>query len=168
MGMPGHAAAEPVAFLAPYQKGTPSLAGNPSLGERRTRTTLQARYAYRNRRYRLSLASYEGMIPGPTLRVRPGDVVRIRLINDLPPNPDAMPLAWLCRTFQYDEFTFPRISRQSGGNLRQHFSIDGAGQSYDIEIAIPSDHTKGTIGTIRITGSAGRPDDQWHGRRADH
>jgi FtsP/CotA-like multicopper oxidase with cupredoxin domain len=32
------------------------------------------------------------MIPGPTLRVRRGDVLRIRLINDLPPNSDPVPL----------------------------------------------------------------------------
>lgn len=31
---------------------------------------------------------YEGMPPGPTLRVRPGDVMNIRLTNNLPPNPD--------------------------------------------------------------------------------
>ena len=48
---------------------------------------LQARYAYKDiGGYHLFLRSYEGMIPGPTLRVRPGDVLRIRLINDLPPN----------------------------------------------------------------------------------
>ncbi len=32
--------------------------------------------------------TYEGTIPGPTLRVRPGDTLRLTHFNDLPPNPD--------------------------------------------------------------------------------
>ena len=51
------------------------------------------RYAYKEiGGYRLYMRTYEGAVPGPTLRVRPGDVLRIRLINDLPPNRDPMPL----------------------------------------------------------------------------
>ena len=34
------------------------------------------------------MRTYEGTIPGPTLRCRSGDVLAIRLINDLPPNRD--------------------------------------------------------------------------------
>lgn len=80
---------------APFDKGTPLI--EPEI--RRSvnaelRTTLQVRYAYKDiGGYRLSLRSYEGTIPGPTLRVRPGDALQIRLINDLPPNPDSAPLS---------------------------------------------------------------------------
>jgi len=57
------------------------------------RTNLRVGYTYKDiGGYRLSLRSYEGTIPGPTLRVRPGDVLRMRLTNALPPNPDPTPV----------------------------------------------------------------------------
>ena len=53
------------------------------------RTELHVNYAYVDiGGYRLSMRTYEGGTPGPTLRVQPGDTLRITLINDLPPNPD--------------------------------------------------------------------------------
>src|SRR5205814_3755129 len=56
------------------------------------RTTLRVRYAYQDiGGYRLHVRSYDGMTPGPTLRARPGDVLRIRLVNELPPNRDPLP-----------------------------------------------------------------------------
>ena len=114
---------------APYQKAAPLI--EPEVrrsvnGE--LRTTLHVRYAYKDiGGYRLYLRSYEGTIPGPTLRVRPGDVLRIRLVNDLPPNPDPVPRQHgFTAPLQHDELPFPRIARQSGRNRRQYFSIDGA------------------------------------------
>src|SRR5262249_18929566 len=57
------------------------------------RATRNVGYAYHDiGGYRLSLRTYEGTIPGPTLRARPGDKLRLRLINALPPNPDPVPL----------------------------------------------------------------------------
>src|ERR1700731_1962977 len=51
------------------------------------RTTLRLQYAYKDiGGYRLFIRNYEGTIPGPTLRLKPGDVLRIQLINDLPPS----------------------------------------------------------------------------------
>jgi FtsP/CotA-like multicopper oxidase with cupredoxin domain len=47
------------------------------------RTTLRAGYAYRDvGGFRLYLRSYEGGSPGPTLRMKPGEVLRIRFTND--------------------------------------------------------------------------------------
>src|SRR5437762_1608405 len=41
-------------------------------------TTLRLQYAYMDiGGYRLFMRTYEGTIPGPTLRVKPGDVLRI-------------------------------------------------------------------------------------------
>src|ERR1700677_4220254 len=55
-------------------------------------TTLRVRYVYRQiGGVRLYVRSYEGGSPGPTLRMKPGDTLRIKLVNDLPPNRDAMP-----------------------------------------------------------------------------
>jgi FtsP/CotA-like multicopper oxidase with cupredoxin domain len=50
-------------------------------------TTLRMQYAYKNiGGHRLYVRTYEGAVPGPTLRLKPGDVLRIKLINDMPPN----------------------------------------------------------------------------------
>src|SRR5690349_15613218 len=77
-----------------YQPGAPFVepvvrrSANGELG-----TTLRMHYAYKNiGGHRLYLRTYEGMIPGPTLRVKPGDVLRIKLVNDLPPNRDPTPI----------------------------------------------------------------------------
>ena len=148
MDMQGNAAARSGGVpRAPYQKGTPLI----EPGVRRSvngelRTTLQVRYAYKDiGGYRLSLRSYEGMIPGPTLRVRPGDVLRIRLINDLPPNLDPVPLDMaLPHHFNTTNFHFHGSHVSPAGISDNIFRSMEPGQSYDIEIAVPDDHTKGT------------------------
>jgi FtsP/CotA-like multicopper oxidase with cupredoxin domain len=94
MDMPGQDGADTIGVRAvPFTEGGPLV--EPEL--RRSvggglRTTLQVRYAYKDvGGYRLFMRTYEGTIPGPTLRLRRGDVLRIRLVNDLPPNRDPMP-----------------------------------------------------------------------------
>jgi FtsP/CotA-like multicopper oxidase with cupredoxin domain len=109
-------------------------------------TELNVRYAWRNvGGYKLHLRTYEGTICGPTLRARPGDTLRIRLVNALPPNRDAQPA----------DHNLP--NRFNTTNLHVHglhVSPDGIadnvmremepGESYDIEIPIPKTHTAGT------------------------
>src|SRR5262249_4290293 len=57
------------------------------------RTTLHVRYAYKDiGGHRLHLRTYDGLLPGPTLRCQPGDRLRLRLVNELPPNGDVKPL----------------------------------------------------------------------------
>jgi FtsP/CotA-like multicopper oxidase with cupredoxin domain len=132
---------------APYQKGAPLVepeVRRSANGE--LRTTLRVRYADKEiGGYRLSLRSYEGTIPGPTLRVRPGDVLRIRLVNELPPNPDPAPLDMaLPHHFNTTNFHFHGSHVSPAGISDNIFRSMEPGQSYDIEIAIPSDHTRGT------------------------
>ena len=56
-------------------------------------TTLRMQYAYKDiGGHRLYVRTYEGAVPGPTLRLKPGDVLRIKLINDMPPNRDQAPI----------------------------------------------------------------------------
>ena len=110
------------------------------------RTDLAVRYAYKDiGGYRLHLRTYEGGIPGPTLRVQPGDVLRITLVNELPPNRDPMPR----------EINHPHHFNTTNVHVHGlHVSPSGIadnvlrpmdpGQSYDIEIAIPKDHPRGT------------------------
>ena len=109
-------------------------------------TTLRMQYAYKDvGGHRLYMRTYEGTVPGPTLRLKPGDVLRIKLINDMPPNRDPSP----------DDHSLPHHFNTT--NLHTHglhVSPSGIsdnvmramepGQSYDIEVAIPSDHIPGT------------------------
>jgi FtsP/CotA-like multicopper oxidase with cupredoxin domain len=132
---------------APYDKDAPLVepevrrAANGEL-----RTTLRAAYTYKDMGgYRLSLRSYEANIPGPTLRLRPGDVPRIRLVNDLPPNPDPVPLDMaLPHHFNTTNFHSHGLHVSPDGISDNIFRSMEPGQSYDIEIAIPADHPKGT------------------------
>jgi FtsP/CotA-like multicopper oxidase with cupredoxin domain len=110
------------------------------------RTTFRVRYTYQDiGGYKLHLRSYDGMTPGPTLRARPGDVLRIRLVNELPPNRDPQP----------DNHNLP--NRLNTTNLHTHGLhvspggiADNAlremepGQSYEIEVPIPPSHPPGT------------------------
>jgi len=85
--------------------------------------------------------AYNGAIPGPTLRVRPGDVVRIHLVNSLPPIADD-------GSGEHDE--------SSATNLHYHglhVSPDGdadnvfvhvhPGDFFDYEFQIPENHPGG-------------------------
>lgn len=109
-------------------------------------TTLRVAYAYRHiGGVRLYVRSYEGGSPGPTLRMKPGETLRIKLINDLPPNRDAMP-ADMSRPHQFNNTNF----HFHGGHVSPSGIADNVmrsmapGYSYDIEIKVPKDHTKGT------------------------
>src|SRR5260370_37599110 len=54
-------------------------------------TSLRCAYAYRDiGGMRLYLRSYEGGL-GPTMRIKPGEILKIRLANDFPPHRDFMP-----------------------------------------------------------------------------
>lgn len=109
-------------------------------------TGLGVGYAYKNiGGYRLSLRTYEGSIPGPTLRVQPGDTLRIRIDNALPPNQDPMPLDMtLPHHFNATNFHFHGGHVSPDGISDNVFRVMEPGGSYDIEIAIPSDHPRGT------------------------
>jgi FtsP/CotA-like multicopper oxidase with cupredoxin domain len=169
MQMHGHAGARIGVPRTPYHKGAPLI--EPEVrrsvnGE--LRTTLHVRYAYKEiGGYRLYLRSYEGTIPGPTLRVRSGDVLRIRLINDLPPNPDPVPLDMaLPHHFNTTNFHFHGAHVSPGGLSDNIFRSMEPGQSYDIEIAVPADHTKAPIGITRTTTAApmSRSPEAWQAR----
>jgi FtsP/CotA-like multicopper oxidase with cupredoxin domain len=108
-------------------------------------TTFNVRYAYHDvGGYRLFLRTFEGNTPGHTLRLQPGDTLRIKLVNDLPPNRDEEP-ANLNHPHHFNTTNFhfhgSHVSPQgiSDNVLREMLP----GQSYDIEITLPHDHTRG-------------------------
>jgi FtsP/CotA-like multicopper oxidase with cupredoxin domain len=72
---------------------------------------------------------YNGTSPGPTLRLRPGDLLRVRLTNHIP-------LPTNLHTHGL------RVS--PGGNSDNPFVAVEPGASFDYAIKVPSDHPAGT------------------------
>jgi FtsP/CotA-like multicopper oxidase with cupredoxin domain len=109
-------------------------------------TELDVRYAYADSGgYRLFMRTYDGTIPGPTLRLQPGDTLKIRLTNSLPPNRDESPLDDdLPHHLNTTNFHFHGSHVSPEGISDNIFRTFEPGQTYDIEIAIPADHTRGT------------------------
>jgi FtsP/CotA-like multicopper oxidase with cupredoxin domain len=109
-------------------------------------TALRVDYAYHDiGGYRLSMRTYEGGIPGPTLRAKPGDTLRIRLRNDLPPDRDPAPADMtLPHQFNTTNFHFHGGHVSPDGISDNVFRQMRPGESHDIEITIPADHTSGT------------------------
>ncbi|MCA9878345.1 MAG: hypothetical protein KC442_11205, partial [Thermomicrobiales bacterium] len=98
--------ATPVAGHAHDNAATPGLIPGPSpwasvdLVEPEVRrsvngvleTELHAQYTWKDvGGYQLFMRSYDGTIPGPTLRLQPGDALKITLHNQLPPSRDEDP-----------------------------------------------------------------------------
>jgi FtsP/CotA-like multicopper oxidase with cupredoxin domain len=109
-------------------------------------TELLVQYAYAaTGGYRLFMRTYEGTVPGPTLRVQPGDTLRIRLINALPPNrSDVLFDQDLPQQLNTTNFHFHGSHVSPDGISDNIFRVMQPGETYDIEIAIPDDHTQGT------------------------
>lgn len=103
-------------------------------------------YAYQDiGGYRLHMRTYEGSIPGPTLRVKPVDVLRIKLVNDLPPNRDPILIDHaLPHRFNTTNFHSHGLHVSPSGIADNVMRAMEPGHSYDVEIAIPPDHVAGT------------------------
>jgi FtsP/CotA-like multicopper oxidase with cupredoxin domain len=109
-------------------------------------TTLRCAYAYRDiGGVRLYLRSYEGGSPGPTLRMKPGETLKIRLINDLPPNRDLAPSKpSYPHQLNNTNLHFHGAHCSPSGIADNVMRLMEPGKSYDIEITLPADHTRGT------------------------
>jgi len=109
-------------------------------------TQLRCAYAYRHvGGVRLYVRTYEGGTPGPTLRMKPGETLKVRLINDLPPNRDQLPSdISIPHQFNNTNFHFHGSHADPSGIADNVMRSMVPGESYDIEIALPKDHTKGS------------------------
>src|SRR5262245_5404117 len=132
---------------APFVEGAPLV--EPEIrrsvgGE--LRTTLQVRYSYQDvGGYRLYVRTYDGGIPGATLRARPGDVLRIKLINDLPPDRDAQPRDHnLPHHYNVTNLHTHGLHVSPSGIADNVLRDMEPGRSYEIEVPIPADHPAGT------------------------
>jgi FtsP/CotA-like multicopper oxidase with cupredoxin domain len=95
--------------------------------------------------YRLTVRGYEDTIPGPTLRVQPGDLLRITLVNELPANRDPEPsLINIPHHFNTTNFHFHGSHVSPEGISDNVFRAMEPGGTYEIAIAIPADHPRGT------------------------
>jgi FtsP/CotA-like multicopper oxidase with cupredoxin domain len=109
-------------------------------------TTLRISYAYREiGGVRLYVRAYEGGSPGPTLRMKPGETLRIKLTNDLPPNRDLLP-ADISQPHQFNNtnFHFHGAHTSPSGIADNVMRSMAPGHAYEIEIKLPDDHTRGT------------------------
>jgi len=108
-------------------------------------TRLRCAYAYRDiGGTRLYLRSYEGGL-APTLRMKPGETLKIRLINDLPPNRDLVPaITSYPHQFNNTNLHFHGAHCSPSGIADNVMRLMEPGKSYDIEIPLPADHTRGT------------------------
>lgn len=92
--------------------------------------------------------SYNGLIGGPTLKVRPGDMLRVRLTNNLPPDDPNMVMP--------DDINVPHGFNDTnlhvhGLHVSPRFNSDNVfvqldpGQSFTYEYQIPLDQPAGTF-----------------------
>ena len=108
-------------------------------------TSLRCAYAYRDiGGFHLYLRGYEGGL-APTLSMKPGETLKIRLINDLPPNRDLAP-SYPSHPHQLNNtnFHFHGAHCSPSGIADNVMRSMAPGKSYDIEITLPADHTRGT------------------------
>jgi FtsP/CotA-like multicopper oxidase with cupredoxin domain len=108
-------------------------------------TSLRCAYSWRDiGGFHLYLRAYEGGL-APTLRMNPGETLKIRLVNDLPPNRDQRPAnPSLPHQNNNTNFHFHGAHCSPGGIADNVMRTMLPGKSYDIEIALPADHTRGT------------------------
>lgn len=78
--------------------------------------------------YEISGAAYDGVYGGPVLRLKPGDVLRLRLVNHLPQATNI-------------HFHGLAVSPQGHGDNSMHMVAPG--ESWDYVISIPKDHPPG-------------------------
>ena len=95
--------------------------------------------------------TYEGTIPGPILRVRPGDTVQLRLFNDLPHEEEMevtdvnMPHGFNVTNLHYHGFHVSSNCSANGMTCGDNVLIElEPGESQLYEFTIPSNHPDGT------------------------
>ena len=99
---------------------------------------------------------YEGTLPGPTLRIRPGDTLRINLVNNLEALPEGLPADSPFRCAPLSGHADTEHATTCDTNLHTHgfhvspsdnsdnpFLRVAAGESFQYEFQLPADHPSG-------------------------
>ena len=113
----------------------------------RLRATLVVKYGDNViRGSRVRLRSYNGRLVGPTLRAKPGDVLRIRVENRLPPVPEPPVHAInVPHALNSTNIHTHGLHVSPEGNSDNVYLDIKPGQAQDYEIQIPKDHVAGTF-----------------------
>ena len=110
------------------------------------RTTLQATYAVNQiGTDPVRLRSYNGALVGPTLRARPGDVLRITLRNDLPLETGGGSAHNGHHRWNTTNLHTHGLHVSPSGNSDNVLLNIGPGEVQEYEIAVPDDHPAGTF-----------------------
>lgn len=95
--------------------------------------------------------TYEGTIPGPILRLRPGDTIQLRLFNDLPHEAEEhvedinMPHGFNITNIHYHGFHISPSCSANRSVCADNVLIEIApGESQLYEFTVPADHPNGT------------------------
>jgi FtsP/CotA-like multicopper oxidase with cupredoxin domain/peroxiredoxin len=112
---------------------------------------------------RVHLRSYNGGLVGPTLRAKPGDVLRIRLENRLPPVPEPPGHAVNApHGLNSTNLHTHGLHVSPEGNSDNVYLDVKPGQAQDYEIRVPKDHVAGTFwyhphrhGSVALQASSG-------------
>ncbi|MFC4502649.1 MULTISPECIES: multicopper oxidase family protein [Streptomyces] len=112
----------------------------PDTGRLRTRLTVAFTEQVLPGVGKVLTRTYEGTIPGPTLRVRPGDTMEITHVNALPPNTGAM----------HEDMNIPHHFNTF--NLHTHgMHVDPTGESDNVFRAFEPAETAGAVTVYRST-----------------
>lgn len=88
------------------------------------------------------------IVPGPTIKAAPGDLVRLKLVNDLPPERDHMTTVHDINEphgFSHTNMHTHGLWVSPAGNSDNVLIDLPPGNTFDYEYAIPSDHWAGTM-----------------------
>lgn len=91
------------------------------------------------------LRTYLGEIPGPTLRVHPGDEMEITLHNNMPPNRDTSPPVMNTpNEFNSTNLHFHGFHVSPKGNSDNVYLQINPGESFNYVVRLPEDHPAGS------------------------
>lgn len=101
----------------------------------------------------ITTRSYNGQVPGPTIRVRPGDIIAPLVTNNLPPETQVKPDDWpanIPHNLNYTNLHTHGLHVSPGQNPNgtQSDNVSIAivpGQSVQYEIQVPENHPSGTF-----------------------
>lgn len=95
---------------------------------------------------RVFTRTYEGTIPGPTLRVNPGDTMNITLNNGLPPNTDPLPVNMLMpHGINTTNLHTHGLHVSPSGNQDNALLRIFPSETFNYSIQIPQNHWGGTF-----------------------